>query len=139
MSRTPGTSPRPPKLPMPTRCPVTGEPLEVTRLECPESGVSVEGRFAPNEFTLLSGEHLEFLRLFVRVRGNLKEVERLSGVSYPTVRLRLEATLRALGYEGAQNAPAPRADERAEVLSLLERGDIGAEEAARRLQTLKNR
>ena len=135
MNRAPKS---PPKLPMPTRCPVTGNLLEVTRLECPESGVTIEGRFSPNEFALLSGEHLEFLRLFVRVRGNLKEVERLSNVSYPTVRLRLEATLRSLGYEGAQGTSSQGAKgERAEVLSLLEKGEIGAEEAAERLRSLK--
>ena len=51
-------------LPMPTRCPVTGDPLEVTRLECPTSGVAIEGRFTPNEFVMLSPENLEFMRLF---------------------------------------------------------------------------
>ncbi|ADI15312.1 DUF2089 domain-containing protein [Truepera radiovictrix] len=130
MSPAPDAKP----LPMPTRCPVTGQPLEVTRLECPESGVTIEGRFVPNEFALLNGEQLEFLRLFVRVRGNLKEVERLSGVSYPTVRLRLEATLRALGYEPANTAAG---DTREEVLSALERGDISAAEAAKRLRAVR--
>jgi hypothetical protein len=131
---------RAPKLPMPTHCPVTGQPLEVTRLECPESGVSIEGRFVPNEFALLSGEPLEFLRLFVRVRGNLKEVERLSGVSYPTVRLRLEATLRALGYEAEAGATTTNpTSERADVLSALEKGEISPEAAAKRLRALKRR
>ena len=52
-----------------------------------------------NEFALLPKEHLDFLRLFVKTRGNLKEVERILGVSYPTVRARLDALLKALGYE----------------------------------------
>ena len=123
-------------LPMPTHCPVTGEPMEVTRLECPTSGVAIEGRFTPNEFALLNLENLEFLRLFLRVRGNLKEVERILGVSYPTVRLRFDTMLRALNYEDPPEPQEVRA-ERADILGLLERGEIGAEEAAKQLRALK--
>ena len=123
-------------LPMPTRCPVTGEPLEVTRLECPASGVAIEGRFTPNEFALLSPENLELLRLFLRVRGNLKEVERILGVSYPTVRLRFDTMLRALGYENPPETQEVR-EERTDILGLLERGEVTAEEAAKRLRALK--
>ncbi len=123
--------------PMPTRCPVTGEPLEVTRLRGPRSGVVIEGSFIPNEFALLDRESLDYLRLFVKVRGNLKEVERMLGVSYPTVRARFEQLLRALGYEAA---PEPESGEsRADVLSRLERGEITAEEATRALKTLQRR
>jgi hypothetical protein len=120
---------------MPTTCPVTGEPLEVTRLQGPTSGVVIEGRFAPNEFALLPREQVDFLRLFVKVRGNLKEVERIMGVSYPTVRLRFDSLLKALGYEVEDEV----ADERGEVLAQLERGEIQADEAAKRLQALKRR
>ena len=123
-------------LPMPTRCPVTGEPLEVTRLECPTSGVAIEGRFTPNEFVMLSPENLEFMRLFMRVRGNLKEVERILGVSYPTVRSRFDGLLRSLGYESPPETQEVR-EERTDVLGMLERGEIGAEEAAKRLRALK--
>lgn len=123
-------------LPMPTHCPVTGEPMEVTRLECPTSGVTIEGRFKPNEYALLNPENLEFLRLFMRVRGNLKEVERILGVSYPTVRLRFDTLLRALDYEAPPETQEVRA-ERADILGLLERGEIGAEEAAKQLRALK--
>ncbi|MFN2323407.1 MAG: DUF2089 domain-containing protein [Trueperaceae bacterium] len=124
-----------PKHPMPTRCPVTGETLEVTRLRGPTSGVVIEGEFLPNEFALLDGDALEYLRLFVKVRGNLKEVERMLGVSYPTVRARFDAMVRALGYEVADES----ADARGDVLAALERGEIGAEEATRRLQGMQRR
>jgi hypothetical protein len=123
------------RLPMPTHAPVTGEPLEVTRLEAPKSGIVVEGRFTPNEFALLPAEHLDFLRLFVKVRGNLKEVERILGVSYPTVRLRFENMLKALGYEVAEDEE----DERSRVLGQLERGEISASDAAAKLRSLKRR
>jgi len=120
---------------MPTACPVTGEPLTVTRLECEASGIAIEGRFTPNEFALLPEEQLEFLRIFVKVRGNLKEVERVLGLSYPTVRLRFDTLLRTLGYETGPDAGV----ERAGVLDRLEKGEISAEEAARQLQALRRR
>ena len=122
------------KHPMPTRCPVTGEPLEVTRLRGPSSGVVIEGNFLPNEFALLDRESLDYLRLFVKVRGNLKEVERMLGVSYPTVRARFEQLLRALGYEAAAEDAGPS---RTDVLGQLERGEITAEEATRALKALQ--
>jgi len=120
---------------MPTACPVTGESLTVTRLECEASGVAIEGRFTPNEFALLPEEQLEFLRIFVKVRGNLKEAERVLGLSYPTVRLRFDNLLRALGYEAGPDT----GEERANVLEQLEKGAISAEEATRQLQALKRR
>ena len=121
--------------PMPTHCPVTGEALEVTRLQAPTSGVVIEGRFAPNEFALLPREHVEFMRLFVKVRGNLKEVERVMGVSYPTVRLRFDNLLKALGYEVDEDP----SDRRNEILGQLERGEIDAQDAAKQLQEMKRR
>ncbi len=129
---------RTPRYPMPTHCPVSGEPLEVTRLASPTSGVVIEGRFQANEFALLPPEPLEFLRIFVRVRGNLKEAERILGVSYPTVRARFERMLEALGYDVPEPKPAGTPDRAAadEVLSRLEAGEIDAEEATARLQAL---
>lgn len=130
-----------PRYPMPTHCPVSGEPLEVTRLASPASGVVIEGRFEPNEFALLPPEPLEFLRIFVRVRGNLKEAERILGVSYPTVRARFERMLEALGYEIKE--PPPSADEAQaerrtdEILSQLESGELGADEASALLRELR--
>lgn len=130
-----------PRYPMPTHCPVSGEPLEVTRLASPESGVVIEGRFEPNEFALLPPEPLEFLRIFVRVRGNLKEAERILEVSYPTVRARFERMLEALGYEVRE--PVANADEERthtrtdEILSQLESGELEPERASALLRELR--
>lgn len=121
--------------PMPAKCPVTGEPLLVTRLMSPSSGVVIEGQFEPNEFALLGAEQLEILRLFVKVRGNLKEIERILGLSYPTVRQRFEDVLQALGYEHeAPQRPVLRT--RNDILTALEAGELGADEAARLLREL---
>jgi hypothetical protein len=126
-----------PRYPMPTHCPVSGEPLEVTRLHCPASGLTMEGRFQPNEFALLPPENLEFMRLFVKVRGNLKEMERVLGLSYPTIRQRFESLLSVLGYEAVAEPRPAAAEKRSEILERLERGEITAEEATRALQSLK--
>ncbi|WP_117237472.1 DUF2089 domain-containing protein [Thermus sediminis] len=114
--------------PMPVRCPACEGPLSVKTLYCEACGTEVSGRFLPNEFALLPKEHLDFLRLFVKTRGNLKEVERILGVSYPTVRARLDALLKALGYE------AEEGEDRLQVLEALRRGEISVEEAVARLR-----
>ncbi|HEX2863505.1 MAG TPA: DUF2089 domain-containing protein [Deinococcales bacterium] len=119
-------------LELPVNLPGVDEQPIVTGLEFENAGVRLNGRFRLNEFATLPPEALEFLRLYIRVRGNLKEVERIMGVSYPTVRARFETMLRALGYD-----PQPSADDaRDQVLSALERGDINADEAFQRLSRL---
>ncbi len=125
-----------PRHPMPTNCPVTGDPLEVTRLENPRSGIVIEGRFAPNEFALLPPDQLEFMRLFIKVRGNLKEIERILGLSYPTVRHRFDTVLKTLGYEGV---PDDTETDRSSVLEMLEKGELTPEEATKRLKSLRKR
>ncbi|MCS7058904.1 MAG: DUF2089 domain-containing protein [Meiothermus sp.] len=117
----------------PARCPACSGRLQITGLRCPDCHTEVKGTFWPNEFALLTPEHLEFLRLYLKVRGNLKEVERILGLSYPTVRARLEGLLRALGYEEESQV------EKEEILSRLERGQISAAEAAERLRALRKR
>ena len=124
-----------PLYPMPTHCPVSGEALEVTRLESQQSGVVIEGRFQPNEFALLENEHLEFMRLYIKVRGNLKDVERILGVSYPTVRVKFENMLKALGYEA--DVPKDVQVSRTDILKALETGEINAVEATKQLKALK--
>lgn len=115
---------RPLPLPFPDE---TEAPL-VTELTFRGSGTTVRGAFELNEFATLAPEHLEFLRLYIKVRGNLKEVERVLGLSYPTVRSRFDDFLRAIGYE--PEAPDPQGA----VLEQLERGEITPEEAARKLR-----
>ena len=120
---------------MPYECPVCHARLEVTGLACPSCQTRIEGRFAVNEFAALPPEQLEILRLFVKTRGNLKEMERILGVSYPTVRARFETLLRVLGYEEEAGSDVPV--ERARVLEQLEKGEISAHEAAELLRALK--
>jgi len=117
----------------PTRCPSCQAALTVAELCCDECGTKVQGRFAPCPYCSLGEDDRRFLDSFVRCRGVIKEMEADLGVSYPTVKSRMQALLRALGFEGA--VPDRRALQR-EVLGALERGEIGPDEAQRRLQAL---
>jgi hypothetical protein len=114
------------------RCPVCAQALKVTRLECDSCGTRVEGAFALGRFHALTPEQLQFLETFVRVRGNIKDVERELGMSYPTARARLDALIRALGFE----VPAEdhHAERRKEILRELSEGKIAADDAVRLLE-----
>ncbi len=79
-------------------CPVCGERLEVERLRCPRCHTALEGRLALCPFCAMTEEQREFARVFIAARGNLREMERMLGLSYPTVRARLESVIEALGY-----------------------------------------
>ena len=78
-------------------CPVCEGELAITRLHCRSCGTALEGEFGVGRFGRLSREQLSLLESFLRSRGNLKDLERELGISYPTVRGRIEALLRALG------------------------------------------
>lgn len=114
------------------KCPVCSEALKVTRLECDSCGTKLEGSFTLGRFQALAPEQLQFVETFIRVRGNSKDVERELGVSYPTVRGRLDAVIRALGFE----VPAEdhSAERRKEILRELSEGKIPADEAVRLLE-----
>ena len=132
-------------------CPVCAGELTVTRLHCRSCGTALEGEFGVGRFGRLDREQMNLLESFLRSRGNLKEMERELGISYPTVRGRVDALVRALGFgdqslvaedfeavveaeslaEGEDQAAARR-----EVLERLARKEIGAEEAAEALRGL---
>jgi len=120
------------------RCPVCGGEMEVARLYCPGCRTSIEGHFQSCKFCQLSREQMEFLDTFIMCRGNIKEVERELGISYPTVRSRLDTVIQALGHpvdraKVAEDQEAGR-QRRLEVLESLAEGKIDAEEAVRRLR-----
>lgn len=127
--------------PAPGRCPVCSATMTVRRVECTTCGTAVEGVFAASKFSRLSADQLQFVEVFLQARGNIKEVERELGISYPTVRNRLDAVLAALGYEPDADAVAAeraeRQTRRLEVLDALSRGEINSEEALERLRQLQ--
>ena len=132
-------------------CPVCEGELAITRLHCRSCGTALEGEFGVGRFGRLSREQMALLESFLRSRGNLKEMERELGISYPTVRGRVEALVRALGLgDGDQAAeahqplsdesPAPASDAsapaRRAILERLARRELSADEAAEALRAL---
>lgn len=113
----------------PRSCPVCGHDLALTRLGCDECGTELSGHFQACEFCSLNPEQRELLRVFLTSRGNMKELERHLGVSYPTARARFDSLLATLGIDRPAPVEAPRVD----VLEELASGSIDVEEALRRL------
>jgi hypothetical protein len=116
----------------PRDCPVCGKRLELTRLSCPDCHTELSGTFTACEYCSLGNDDRELLRAFLSSRGNMKELERHLGVSYPTARARYDAVLGRLGIEVTKDA-APTDDASLSVLDALARGDIDIEEASKRL------
>jgi hypothetical protein len=125
-------------------CPVCASELAVTRLNCRSCGTTLEGDFSVGRFGRLNREQLTLLESFLRSRGNLRDMERELGISYPTVRSRVEALVRALGFgprdgddqETVVSEVPPPAVTRQGILEALARHEIGAEEAASAIRAL---
>jgi hypothetical protein len=133
-------------------CPVCANELAITRLHCRGCGTSLEGEFGVGRFGRLAREQLSLLESFLRSRGNLREMERELGISYPTIRGRLDALVRSLGLadepaaegesdrdDAEEAAIAEQADASAErrlILERLARHELSAEEAASALRAV---
>ena len=113
------------------KCPVCGNEMEVTKLSCNYCGTSIEGHFTLCKFCKLSEEQKKFIEIFVKNRGNIKEIEKELGISYPTVRNKLENVIEALGYSPKYSMPNVN---KKEVLEKLSNGDITSEEAVKLLK-----
>ncbi len=135
-------------------CPICSGELAVTRLHCRSCGTTLEGDFNVGRFARLSRDQFALLESFLRSRGNLKEMERELGISYPTVRARVDVLLRALGLGECDDTPIDDAEAvdagsgeaasaatdaaaaRRAVLERLARREIDAATAAAELRVL---
>jgi hypothetical protein len=120
---------------VPWICPTCAGPLEPRELACAVCATTVRGSWVPTPISRLTAEQMTFLLLFVRSRGNLSDVERTLGVSYPTVRAKLDDLIAALDEPRATVASAPAAADRQAVLAQVARGEIGIDEALGRLRS----
>lgn len=114
-------------------CPTCNGALQVRELYCPRCRIRIQGDFEPPNSRLLSlsRKELEFVELFVRLRGNIKEVEKALGVSYPTVRGMLDGVIKSLGYTVEKPLDA---EKRMEIIEKVSRGELNAEKAAELLR-----
>ena len=128
------TSYRPPR-----DCPVCSSRLEITQLGCRSCGTGMSGHFAPCEFCGLDAGDLTMLRVFLASRGNMRDLERHLGVSYPTARARFDDLLRRLGLIGGNGPASAHAStpiseaERLATLQALAEGRLGVDAARERL------
>lgn len=109
-----------------------GSPLLVERVRIPEKQIAVEGEFTLPQLARLSLEDQVFVTAFLRSHGSIKEMEQTFGVSYPTIKARLNRIASQLEYVDTNPSPS-----RTEVLEQLKKGDITAAEAIRALEALR--
>src|SRR5580693_20309 len=109
-----------------------GQPFAVERVRLAGSGVAIEGEFELPQLAQLNVEDQVFVTAFVRCHGSIKEMERIFGVSYPTIKSRLNRITQMLDL--VETDPTPS---KAEILDRLHQGEITAEEAIQEMEALK--
>ena len=109
-----------------------GKRIVVERVRLVDKDIAIEGSFELPQLGRLSADDQIFITAFVRSHGSIKEMERIFGVSYPTIKSRL--TRLADSLEFVETNPTPS---RSEILERLQQGEIGAEDAIREMEALK--
>jgi hypothetical protein len=109
-----------------------GQPMVIERVRLTEKDIAIEGCFELPQLARVNQEDQVFITAFVRCHGSIKEMEQIFGVSYPTIKSRLNRI--AASLEFVETDPAPP---RREILDRLDRGEIGAEDAIRELEARK--
>jgi len=125
---------------IPRKCPSCNATLEITRLTCPECQTEVIGHYQPDLFAFLAPNDFDFLVLFIKSKGNIKEMERELGISYWAIRNKLNEIVGQLGFDPqpAHSAEVDKAaNTRQEILEQLNDGLLTVDEAAARLSELK--
>ncbi len=118
------------------QCPICGDKLHVTRLQCRNCDTGIDGHFALGRLYSLAPEQLDFVETFVRCEGKIKWVEKELNLSYPAVRARLSDVIRAMGYEvGMPEDKGVSDEERQQILADLNSGKLTAEEALEMLNS----
>lgn len=108
-----------------SKCPVCSEKLKAVKLRCDKCGTVIENNFEFSKFEYLDQDHLDFIEIFLKCRGNIKDVEKELGISYPTVRIKLNEVVSALGYSIVKKPTMESKD----IIDMLERGEISADQA----------
>ena len=107
------------------KCPICNSKLRAVKLRCNKCGTVIENDFELSKFEYLAEEQLKFMQVFIMCRGNIKDVEKELGISYPTVRAKLDEVISALGYTVVKKD----AVNNSETIDMLEKGEITAEQA----------
>ena len=119
----------------PTFCPVCGGEYEITKCTCTKCKSELGGHFSGCDFCRLGEDESRFVLTFIKCRGSIKDVEKELGISYPTVRSRLEAVISHLGLKSTASSDDIKA-ERLQIIEKLGSGEINANQAAEMLKNL---
>jgi hypothetical protein len=111
------------------KCPICSSKLLISRLRCSKCNTVIENDFEMSKFEYLSGEQLRFIEVFLKNRGNIKDVEKELGISYPTVRAKLDEVISALGYKITKESSV----DKKKVVDMLDKGEITPDEAIKML------
>jgi hypothetical protein len=114
------------------KCPSCQGNLSVAELDCPSCSIAIKGEFALPALLRLAPAQLDFVEVFLKNRGVIRDVERELGISYPTVRARLDEVVAALGYQvrpAEPNSPDEASGQRRKILEDLKAGKITPEQA----------
>lgn len=121
--------------PIINHCPVCTHTLQVTKLECTHCHTVIENKFSLSKLASLSTEQMKFVEVFIINRGNIKEVEKELGISYPTVRGKLNEIIALLNPETEKTKQS--LNTKSEIISLLENKQITSDEAINLLKLIK--
>lgn len=112
-----------------SRCPICSSKLFISKLKCFKCNTVIENDFEMSKFEYLSEDQLKFIEVFLKNRGNIKDVEKDLGISYPTVRAKLDEVIIALGYKVAKE---PLVDKK-KIVDMLDKGEITPDQAIKML------
>lgn len=124
---------------IPKQCPSCSQDLTITELSCRNCGTTVRGSYEPDVFSRLSPYDYNFVLLFLKTKGNIKEMERELGISYWTIRSKLNGVVDQMGLDAVSTQERDSGDSRQEILERLNRGEITANEAAALLSDFKKK
>jgi hypothetical protein len=110
------------------KCPICQGNITISKITCNNCHTTIEGEFDLCKFCKLTSEQKSFIDVFIKCRGNIKEVEKELKVSYPTVKNRLEDVANALGHE-SDSSILTKNNKKKEILDKLNNGEITFDEA----------
>ena len=120
------------KIDLPSDCPLCGGEVKITQIRCRCCESEINSTFETGPLGKLPAEYQKFIAIFLRHRGNIKQVEKEIGISYPTINKMLEGINRLLGEEQTQPPPS-----RKEILDAIEKGEMSVKDATLILKNTK--
>lgn len=115
-----------------TTCPICNDKLNIKKLQCSKCRTVIENDFGFSKFQYLTNDQLEFIEVFIKSRGSIKDVEKELKISYPTVRAKLDEVIESLGGKKVKEDNKKRNTK--EIIEALEKGEVTPEEAMEKLK-----